>query len=400
MHVQRRQAGGWRAPCTISKLRKIVVTEFITLDGVIEAPGFEEHRAGRNAWALRLQTPETQEFIAAQYSSVDAFLFGRTTYQIWAAFWPTMPDNDFFVRQINEAKKYVVSSTLKSVDWRNTVIIGADWSERVAELKREPGKNIVVSGSADLVRGLIEHDLVDELQLMVFPLILGSGKRLFEDGLDTSYWQLAATRVFESGVVALTYSAGQEMPTSPFVEEYAWTNEQVRSLQAAQDVDRILATVLFTDIVDSSGRATALGDRAWRRLLDQHDQLARVEVDRWHGRFVKTTGDGVLATFDTPTRALRCAFGLADALRTLDIGVRAGIHTGELELRGDDVGGIAVHIAARALSEAGERAKRVVVTRTVRDLASGSDLAFEPLGAVSLRGITGEWELFEATERR
>ena len=382
-------------------MRKLIVSEFITLDGVIESPGFEEHPAGRNAWALRIQTPETQQFIAAQYSSVDAFLFGRTTYQIWAAFWPTMPDNDFFVRQINESTKYVVSSTLKKVDWQNTTILGADWPERIAELKAGPGKNIVVSGSAHLVNGLIAHGLVDELQLMVFPLILGIGRRLFEDGLDMSYWQLAATRVFESGVVALTYNAaGQEIPTSPFVEEYAWTNEQVRSLQAAQDIDRVLATVLFTDIVDSSGRAAALGERAWRRLLDQHDQMARVDVQRWHGRYVKSTGDGILATFDTPTRALRCAFGVAESLRTLEIGVRAGIHTGEVELRGDDVGGIAVHIAARALAEAADRGAAVVVTRTVRDLASGSDLAFAPLGSVGLRGIPGEWELFEATERR
>ena len=188
------------------------------------------------------------------------------------------------------------------------------------------------------------------------------------------------------------------MPTSNFVDEYAWYDEQVRSLQAAQDADRILATVLFTDIVDSSGRAAALGDRRWRQLLDQHDGLARTEIDRWHGRFVKSTGDGVLATFDTPTRALRCAFGLTDALRSLDVGIRAGLHTGELELRGDDVGGIAVHIASRALSEAGARNAGVVVTRTVRDLASGSDLAFAPLGTVGLRGIPGEWELFEATE--
>jgi class 3 adenylate cyclase/dihydrofolate reductase len=381
-------------------LRRIIVSEFVTLDGVIEAPGFEEHRTGRNAWALRSQTPETQEYIGAQYDRVDAFLLGRVTYQIWAAFWPARPEGDLFGRQLNEAQKYVVSSKLRSVDWQNTTILGADWPERVAELKRAPGKDILVSGSADLVRGLIEHGLADELQLMVFPLILGSGKRLFEESLDTSYWRLANTRVFESGVVALTYTAGAEMPTSNFIDEYAWYDEQVRSLQAAQDADRILATVLFTDIVDSSGRAAALGDRRWRQLLDQHDGLARTEIDRWHGRFVKSTGDGVLATFDTPTRALRCAFGLTDALRPLDVGIRAGIHTGELELRGDDVGGIAVHIASRALSEAGTRGARVVVTRTVRDLASGSDLAFSPLGSVGLRGIPGEWELFEATERR
>jgi len=381
-------------------LRKLIVQEFVTLDGVMEAPGFEEHRTGRNAWALRMQTPETQGFISAQYDNIDAFLFGRTTYQIWAAFWPNRPDGDLFGRQINQAAKYVVSSKLKSVDWENPTILCGDWPERVAELKRETGKDILVSGSAELVRGLIEHSLADELQLLVFPLILGSGKRLFDEGLDISYWRLTSTRVFESGVVALTYTAGADAPSSGYVEEYAWYDEQVRSLQAARDADRILATVLFTDIVDSSGQAATLGDRRWRQLLDQHDSLARSEVERWHGRLVKSTGDGVLATFDTPTRALRCAFGLGDALKSLDVAIRAGIHTGELELRGDDVGGIAVHIASRALSEAGAREEPVVVTRTVRDLASGSDLVFDPLGLVRLRGIPGEWELFSAAERR
>jgi class 3 adenylate cyclase len=182
------------------------------------------------------------------------------------------------------------------------------------------------------------------------------------------------------------------------VDEYTWSGEQVRSLQAAQDVDRVLATVLFTDIVASSEQAARLGDKRWRQLLDSHDQLARAEVERWHGRFIKSTGDGILATFDTPTRALRCAFGLADALRPNGLEIRAGIHTGEVEIRGDDLGGIAVHIASRALTEAGQAQRRVVVTRTVRDLASGTDLAFRSLGTVSLRGIPGEWELFEASE--
>jgi class 3 adenylate cyclase len=118
------------------------------------------------------------------------------------------------------------------------------------------------------------------------------------------------------------------------------------------------------------------------------------EVERFHGRFVKSTGDGVLATFDAPTRALRCAFGLMDAVADLELRIRAAVHTGEIEMLDGDVGGIGVHIASRVLGEAGEH--RVVVTRTVRDLATGTDLVFEPLGSASLRGLPGEWELFEA----
>ena len=163
------------------------------------------------------------------------------------------------------------------------------------------------------------------------------------------------------------------------------------------DTDRVLATVLFTDIVDSTGRAAALGDKAWRQLLDRHDEITRTEVERWHGKLVKSTGDGCLATFDAPTRALRCAFALRSALGRQGLDIRAAIHTGEVELRGNDIGGIGLHIASRALSEAG--ARQVVVTRTVRELATGTDLEFTSLGTVGLRGVPGQWELFEASER-
>ena len=148
----------------------------------------------------------------------------------------------------------------------------------------------------------------------------------------------------------------------------------MQSWQAVQDADRVLATVLFTDIVRSTEQAADLGDQRWRRLLDRHDRIGREEVERFRGRFVKSTGDGILATFDAPTRALRCAFGFTAACGDLGLAIRAAIHTGEIEIRDEDVGGIGVHIAARALGEAGER--EVVVTRTVRDLVTGADLAF------------------------
>jgi class 3 adenylate cyclase len=190
-------------------------------------------------------------------------------------------------------------------------------------------------------------------------------------------------------------SPQSEMPTSEYVEEYSWTREQVRSLHAAQNTDRVLATVLFTDIVDSTARAAELGDREWRRVLDRHDQVSRAEVVRWHGTLVKSTGDGMLATFDAPTRALRCAFALQEELGGIGLEIRAAIHTGEIEMREGDVGGIGVHIASRALAEA--QGHEVIVTRTVRDLATGTDLAFQPRGSVGLRGVPGEWELFEAS---
>jgi class 3 adenylate cyclase/dihydrofolate reductase len=378
-------------------MSRLIVAEFMTLDGVMEAPGFEEHRDGKNAWALRLQSPELQDFFRDQLSRTEAFLLGRTTYQIWAAFWPTAGGDADLVKQMNEATKYVVSNTLKEADWANSTLLSGDWAAKVAELKRKPGGDILVEGSADLVNGLMEHNLIDEYQLLLFPLILGSGKHLFRDGIDLRPLRLVSTKAFPSGVVLLVYHPESEMPTSQYAEPgyYTWTQEQVRSLQAAQNTDRVLATVLFTDIVDSTARAAELGDREWRRLLDRHDQVSRAEVGRWHGNLVKTTGDGLLATFDAPTRALRCAIGLQESLAALGLEIRAAIHTGEIEMREGDVGGIGVHIASRALAEAGGH--EIVVTRTVRDLATGTDLNFRPRGSVGLRGIPGQWELFEAS---
>jgi class 3 adenylate cyclase len=375
--------------------RRLIVTEFMTLDGVIEAPGSEEHRDGRNAWALRLQSPETEAFIRAQYDRIDTFLLGRTTYQIWAAYWPTESDDNPFAQRMNAATKYVVSSRLSQGSWANTTVLGTDWPERVADIKQQDGGDILVTGSADLVNGLLEHELVDELQLLLFPVVLGTGKRLFREGVDTHHMELVETRSFPTGVVLLVYRPHAEAPASRYVDQYAWTDEQVRAFQAEENVNRVLATVLFTDIVGSSERAAAVGDRRWRQLLDRHDQTVGTEIKRWHGQLIKLTGDGILATFDAPTRALRCALGIQQALRPLDLSIRAGIHTGEIEIREGDVGGIAVHIAARALAEGRDQA--VVVTRTVRDLASGADLVFQPLGSVELRGIPGSWELFEAS---
>jgi class 3 adenylate cyclase len=382
---------------------RLIVTAFVTLDGVIEGPGFDEHRDGKHAWALRIQNEEDEEYNKAQVYSAEAFLLGRKTYQIWAAFWPlaeqaaiTETGADELARRVNEIPKYVVSRTLTSADWSNTTLISGDVPGEIGRLKAQGGDgDLVVYGSPDLVDTLLEHDLIDEYRLLVYPLILGSGKHLFRDGIDLHHLRLVDSRAFSSGVVLLTYQPQREVPTSRYEAEYTWTREQVRSLQAAEDLNRVLATVLFTDLVDSTKRAVDLGDRAWRRLIDRHDELARTEVGRWTGRFVKGTGDGVLATFDTPTRALRCAFDLRQALVRIGLEMRAAVHTGEIELRDDDIGGVGVHVAARALGMAG--ANEVVVTRTVRDLATGTDLGFATKGSVSLRGIPGRFELFEAS---
>ncbi|HEV8163187.1 MAG TPA: dihydrofolate reductase family protein [Actinomycetota bacterium] len=376
-------------------MRRLIASEFVTLDGVMEAPGHDEHRDGKNAWALRYADADQQRYKAEELMEAGAVLLGRVTYEIFAAFWPTAPSDEGFADRMNTIPKYVVSRSLKTAGWQNTSIIGGNPAERIAELKQQPGDDILLVGSADLLNSLIPHDLIDEYRLMVFPLVLGSGKRLFHDATDITHLRLVDTRTFESGITVLTYQPADRVPSSRYVETFAWTQEQLRSWQAAQNPDRVLATVLFTDIVGSTEHAAALGDQGWRRLLDRHDRVARAEVERFRGRFVKSTGDGILATFDAPTRALRCAFGLNAGLAEVGLAIRSAIHTGEIEVRDDDIGGIGVHIAARALALAGDR--QVVVTRTVRDLVTGTDLAFSPLGAVGLRGIPGEWELFAAS---
>ncbi len=165
--------------------------------------------------------------------------------------------------------------------------------------------------------------------------------------------------------------------------------------QAEVADDRVLATVLFTDIVDSTRRAAEIGDRNWHALLDAHDAVVRAQLARFRGREVNTSGDGFLATFDGPQRAIRCAMAVRDAVKSLGIEVRAGLHTGECELRGDDIGGIAVHIGARVSALAGPN--EVLVSSTLRDLVIGSGLEFDDRGAHQLKGVPGEWRLFAVT---
>jgi class 3 adenylate cyclase len=162
--------------------------------------------------------------------------------------------------------------------------------------------------------------------------------------------------------------------------------------QAEVADDRVLATVLFTDIVDSTRLAAEIGDRDWHALLDAHDAVVRAQLARFRGREVNTSGDGFLAMFDGPQRAIRCAMAIRDAVRSLGIEVRAGLHTGECEVRGDDIGGIGVHIGARVSALAGPN--EVLVSGTLRDLVIGSGLEFEERGSYELKGVPGEWHLF------
>ena len=180
--------------------------------------------------------------------------------------------------------------------------------------------------------------------------------------------------------------------TSPSaVEEIA---EFLTGERPAVEVDRILITLLFTDIVGSTERAAAVGDQAWRSLLDAHDRTVRDHLRRFRGKEINTTGDGFVASFDGPARAIRCALAMAEATKTLGIDLHLGLHTGECEVRGDDLGGLAVHIAARLASLAGP--DEVLVSSTVKDLVAGSRIGFVDRGEHQLKGVPGTWRLYRA----
>jgi class 3 adenylate cyclase len=174
--------------------------------------------------------------------------------------------------------------------------------------------------------------------------------------------------------------------------DVAEIEEFLTGARHAPESDRVLATVLFTDIVGSTERAAELGDRRWRDLLDAHDRAVRRQLERFRGREVNTAGDGFIATFDGPGRAIECACAIRDAVRALGIEVRAGVHTGEIEVRGDDVAGMAVHIGARVAASAGPG--QVLVSGAVPPLVAGSGIVFDDRGEHELKGVPGPWKLF------
>jgi class 3 adenylate cyclase len=173
--------------------------------------------------------------------------------------------------------------------------------------------------------------------------------------------------------------------------------EFITGARLPRDVDRVLATVLFTDIVGSTEHVAQMGDRAWRERLAEHHAMAREEIAHWRGREINTAGDGFLAVFDGPARAIRCALALHERLSRIGISIRAGLHTGEVTMADEDVSGMAVHIGARVAASAG--AGETLVSGTVKDLVIGADLAFTDRGATTLKGVPGEWRLYAASGR-
>jgi class 3 adenylate cyclase len=215
--------------------------------------------------------------------------------------------------------------------------------------------------------------------------------RTDEVWVNVNYGRYAAAHIHGATLVEL--AGTDHYPWEENADEVLGEIEEfLTGRRSESDTDRVLATVLFTDIVDSTRRASAIGDTRWRDLLDAHDEMVRRQLDRFGGNAVKTMGDGVLATFDGPARAIRCALTIREGGDRLGLDIRAGLHTGEIERRGTDIGGIAVHIGQRVSALAGPG--EVLVSSTVKDLVAGSRIEFDDRGEHGLKGVPDPWRIF------
>ena len=215
------------------------------------------------------------------------------------------------------------------------------------------------------------------------------------------HWHAAGDYVLPVGEWAKVFSAPtfrRRLDPDYLARAPEYLDEYRRALQAAGKSlpapDRILSTVLFTDIVDSTRQAAELGDSEWRALIRRHDDIVRGQLQHFGGKEIDRTGDGFLSAFESPARAIRCAQAIGAAIQSLGLRVRAGVHSGELEVLGHHLGGIAVHIGARITALAGP--DEVLVSQTVRDAVIGSGIAFEDRGAHELKGVPGQWQLYVA----
>jgi pimeloyl-ACP methyl ester carboxylesterase/class 3 adenylate cyclase len=267
-----------------------------------------------------------------------------------------------------------------------------EWTARLLRAAGSPAASRALSemNAAVDVRGILSHVHVPTLVVARAEAMIPKGPTDVQ-GVEEATWVAARMPTASLSVVPGSDYLPWYGDQDALVDEIA---EFVTGIRPTREPDRVLTTVLLTDLVRSTERAAELGDQAWRRLLEDHHDAVRRVLSRFHGREVDHAGDGFLATFDGPARAVRAALDIVADLASLGLEVRAGVHTGEVELMGDGIGGIAVHIGARvaALGEPG----KVLVTRTVKDLTVGSGIEFVERGTRSLRGVPGEWEIFEA----
>ena len=250
-----------------------------------------------------------------------------------------------------------------------------------------------LSASPALVRTLIENTVKVDIRHLL-PLV--RVPTLVLHRTNETWLRVEGSRYIVSKV------PGSKLVELPGTDHYIWEQntaavvdeieEFLTGVRREHDPLRTLKTIVFSDIVGSTTRAREVGDDMWRQLLDRHEALSRRQIERFGGRFVKSTGDGVLATFDSPAQAIRGSLAMREAMRALDLPIRIGIHAGEVELRGQDIGGIAVHVGARVMDRA--CAGEILVSRTVTDLVAGSGTEFADRGEYELKGVAGRWQLF------
>jgi class 3 adenylate cyclase len=326
-------------------------------------------------------------FTAMQPERVSGLILANTSARRLRA-------DDYPIGLAPEAVDALVEMTRAA--WGNPDAVAAVWPSRAndPEFRQWAAKNMRVyatpKNAAAQMRYVIENlDAREALPLIrVATLVLHS-----KDNMACSVEQGRYLADHIEGAKFVELPGGDDgLATSPLaIEEIA---EFVTGERPEVEVDRILTTLLFTDIVRSTERAASIGDQAWRSLLDAHDRTVRDHLRRFRGREINTTGDGFLASFDGPARAIRCALAMADATRGLGLDMHLGLHTGECEVRGDDLGGLAVHIAARVGSLAGPG--EVLVSGTVRDLVVGSRIDFVYRGEHHLKGVPGTCKLYRA----
>jgi class 3 adenylate cyclase len=237
-------------------------------------------------------------------------------------------------------------------------------------------------------RGSDVRDLLPQVQVPTLVLHAVGNRFVRAD-----HGRYLGTRI--SNAVFTEIHSADHLPWSDDTDTAGEIEEFLTGTRHATPGNRRLATVLFTDIVESTETARSLGDHVWKERLDRHDMLAKRQISRFGGQVVKQTGDGVLATFEGPAAAIRCARAMADGVAQIGVSIRCGVHVGEIEQRGDDIAGIAVHIAARVCSAA--QPGETLVSRTVTDLVAGSGIEFEDRGAHELKGVPGSWKLFAVT---
>jgi class 3 adenylate cyclase len=317
-------------------------------------------------------------------------LCGAMARSTWAEDYPWAPERDAAEEALNELLAPLWGQGASIDIFGPSHADDPQAREFQARYERQAASPIRVQRFFEM---FLDLDVRDVLPLIQTPTLVMHRRHDYAVNVRAGRWlaeQIRGSRYIElEGADHAPWAGADSDRVLDEIEEF------LTGVRPGPKVDRVLASVLFTDIVDSTRLATELGDSRWREVLERHQELVRGQLERFGGREIKTTGDGFLATFDGPTRAVECARAIVAEAPSLGIEVRAGIHTGEVELIGDDVGGIAVHVAARIAALAEGRS--VLVSRTVRDLVIGSGIDFDACGRHSLKGVADEWEIYTVT---